>query len=416
MKRGYIILAAASVAVALCAAGQAGASARVTSGSVVGASAGEQVAASPGFSAAYGSALVALSCSSGTACTAVGSFYSKSLLSLVPLAERWNGARWTIQRPPDPAGSMNTLMQSVACRSASACTAVGYYDAKSGQLAVVERWDGRRWTIQRTPRPAGSVSSALLGVSCPSAAECIAVGDDTTKSGVERALAQRWNGRDWAVQRPANPGGKYDTAFSWVSCLAATACVAVGDHGVTSTSQTMLAERWDGRRWSTQPTPAPAGAKDSDLSAVSCPAASACVAVGEYLSRTDASLPLAERWNGRRWSAQPAANPPGNLGTELAAVACPSASACTAVGDFTSSKGDEESLAEHWNGKRWSVQAAAAPPSGGTNGVLVGVRCTSAVSCAAVGSYDNSSDVGKTLAEHWNGKHWAVQHTPDPPS
>jgi hypothetical protein len=404
MKRGYVILAAAFAAVAICGAGPVRASAR------------QEAQASPGFSAAFGSTLVALSCSSATDCTAVGTFYSKSHLNLVPLAERWNGRHWAIQRPPDPAGALETFMTGVACRSASACIAVGYYDAKSGQLGLAERWDGRKWTIQRTPRPSGSVSNALDGVSCPSPAECIAVGFDEQKSGVFRTLAERWNGHDWAIQRSANPGGANDTEFSSVSCPAVAACVAVGDYGVSSTSQTMLAESWNGRRWSTQPTPVPAGAMDSDLAGASCSSGSACTAVGEYLSSTDTSLALAERWNGRRWSTQPASNPQGALGGELVAVACHSATTCTAVGDFTNSTGDVESLAERWNGKHWVIQPTAAPPGGGTSGALVAVRCPSAASCIAVGDYDSSSDVGKTLAQHWNGKHWTVQHTPNPPS
>jgi hypothetical protein len=410
MKRGYVLLAAAFAAMAICGAGPAGASASAS------ASARQETQASPGFSAAFGSTLVALSCSSGTDCTAVGSFYSKSHLSLAPLAERWNGRHWAIQRPPDPAGAMNTFMVGVACPSASACIAVGYYDAKSGQLGLAQRWDGRRWTIQRTPRPPGSVSSELDGVSGPSPAECIAVGFDEQKSGVFRTLAERWNGHDWAIQRSANPGGAYDTEFSWVSCPAVAACVAVGDYGVSSTSQTMLAESWNGRRWITQPTPVPAGAMDSDLGGASCPSGSDCTAVGEYLSSTSTSLALAERWNGRRWSTQHASNPQGALGGQLVAVACQSATTCTAVGDFTNSTGDVESLAERWNGKHWVIQPTAAPPSGGTSGALVAVRCTSAVNCIAVGDYEDSADVGKTLAEHWNGKHWAVQHTPNPPS
>lgn len=208
------------------------------------------------------------------------------------------------------------------------------------------------------------MSNALDGVSCPSPAECIAVGFDEQKSGVFRTLAERWNGHDWAIQRSANPGGANDTEFSSVSCPAVAACVAVGDYGVSSTSQTMLAESWNGRRWSTQPV----------------------------------------------------SNPQGALGGELVAVACHSATTCTAVGDFTNSTGDVESLAERWNGKHWVIQPTAAPPGGGTSGALVAVRCPSAASCIAVGDYDSSSDVGKTLAQHWNGKHWTFQHTPNPPS
>jgi hypothetical protein len=42
------------------------------------------------------------------------------------------------------------------------------------------------------------------------------------------------------------------------------------------------------------------------------------------------------------------------------------------------------------------------------------VSCTSATSCMAVGSYSNSSGDDQTLAESWNGNSWTILPTPDP--
>jgi hypothetical protein len=43
-------------------------------------------------------------------------------------------------------------------------------------------------------------------------------------------------------------------------------------------------------------------------------------------------LTLAEAWDGRSWSVQPTANPAGVTGSELGGVACSSPGVCTAAG------------------------------------------------------------------------------------
>jgi hypothetical protein len=79
----------------------------------------------------------------------------------------------------------------VSCSSARACTAVGQRTTDHGIFTVAERFDGRQSTLQRTP--AGGYD--LLGVSCPTDRQCIAVG--TTG---EDPIAERWDSRRWRVQ------------------------------------------------------------------------------------------------------------------------------------------------------------------------------------------------------------------------
>ena len=73
---------------------------------------------------------------------------------------------------------------------------------------------------------------------------------------------------------------------------AATACTAVGDYGNSSGNDVTLAERWNGSSWKIQPTPNPTGQAASVLSGVSCTAATACTAVGDYYYGS-----LAERYS-----------------------------------------------------------------------------------------------------------------------
>ncbi len=125
--------------------------------------------------------------------------------------------------------------------------------------------------------PAGSLS----GVSCVSTSSCTAVGHYTNKAGDEVTLAERWDGTSWAAQTTPNPTGATGSELSGVSCVSASACTAVG-HYTNKASEMTLVERWDGTSWAIQTTPNPTGASRHLLSGVSCVSASACTAVGRY--------------------------------------------------------------------------------------------------------------------------------------
>jgi hypothetical protein len=69
-----------------------------------------------------------VSCTSSTACTAVGSgFYDGAL------AERWDGSRWSPQTVGDSSGALT----SVSCSTATRCTAVG-----QGDGLIAAQWSG----------------------------------------------------------------------------------------------------------------------------------------------------------------------------------------------------------------------------------------------------------------------------------
>jgi hypothetical protein len=122
--------------------------------------------------ATSGASLGGVACASSTACIAVGDYGNGA--KVLTLAERWNGKRWSIQHTPDPAGAYS-VFTGVSCASRSACTAVGFSNTPTANPTLVEHWNGTRWFIQDTPNPAGR-QSVLEGVSCASRSACIAVG------------------------------------------------------------------------------------------------------------------------------------------------------------------------------------------------------------------------------------------------
>ena len=163
--------------------------------------------------------------------------------------------------------------------------------------------------------------------------------------------------------------------------------------------------------WSIQPTPNLSGPPQGGLDSVSCTAASACAAVGDYVNPSGTGVPLAERWNGTEWTVQSVPNPGGS--GVLSGVSCGGANSCTAVGNYVSSLGTVVTLAEHWNGTSWAIQTTP-DPAGASRSVLSGVSCTADGACTAVGYYVNSSGTGQTLAEHWDASGWKIETTATP--
>jgi len=90
------------------------------------------------------------------------------------LAERWNGASWTIQ--PTPNRAAGAELRGVSCPSASTCTAVGqYFLANGATWMLIEAWNGARWVLKPTPA-LNAYDSGLARVSCTTPRACTAVG------------------------------------------------------------------------------------------------------------------------------------------------------------------------------------------------------------------------------------------------
>jgi len=135
--------------------------------------------------------------------------------------------------------------------------------------------------------------------------------------------------------------------------------------------------------------------------------------VGTYATSSGPILTLAEVWNGTSWSIQTTPNPSGTTLSSLLGVSCTAANACVAVGYNFTSSGVTLTLAEVWNGTTWTIQTTP-NPSGATTSELLGVSCTAANACVSTGYDEGGSGDEVTLAEVWNGTQWAIKSTPNP--
>ena len=263
--------------------------------------------------------LASVSCSSASDCFAVGDYSTTSsatpFFTLKLLVEHWNGTRWSIITAPSPAGTLEAALNGVSCVSATRCFAVGDYASRTTAGTLAERWNGAVWSIVATPATSAATTSSpvkspahpnlissfgtspgLGDVSCTSDTNCYAVGN-----AFNRTLVEHWDGATWTIVGSQSPHGADSSEFSAVSCTGPSDCSAVGDSftesgsGGLDGSQNALAEHFDGTSWTI--VPEPADAPFSVLADVSCTTATSCVAVGDSA--------LAQRWDGTSWSMMP---------------------------------------------------------------------------------------------------------------
>jgi hypothetical protein len=285
-----------------------------------------------------GYALSDVSCTSAKACTAVA-FPAQDIWRTA--AERWDGTRWTVHSTIQPGeNKLNSWLTGVSCTSATACTAVGFYSREWGDpgcpgfacVALAESWNGSSWKILPAP---DTGDTQFVDVWCSSATACTAVGSQGGK-----ALAERWDGKNWTAQPTPNPPAARSSDLTGISCTSAAACTAIGQYGTAAGANQLLVERWDGTIWAIQSAPTPAGAQSSSLASISCASATSCTAVGTTHYSAGRTLALGEHWNGTTWSIQPSRNPGGSNGSVLSRVSCGLGAGCTAVGYYNNGYDD----------------------------------------------------------------------------
>jgi len=259
-----------------------------------------------------------VSCTSASACVAVGSFENE-LEIITPQAQKWNGTKWTSEVLPAPAGSNGMFLLGVSCTSPAACTAVGqYYDSEYEVFAITERWDGTEWTIELPPQPSGGLP-VLFDVSCTSSEDCMAVGRSSVSGPETISFAERWDGTEWILEETTR----------------VAECRTVGFYGdgepIWASTWSAFSQEYDGSSWSVQTLPGLAESSNSAYG-VSCVSSSSCTAAGFATVGALTSTAFAEVWNGSEWTLEAMPQPKKGSYARVVSISCVSASVCTAVG------------------------------------------------------------------------------------
>jgi hypothetical protein len=256
---------------------------------------------------------------------------------------------------------------------------------------LIERWNGRKWTAT-----AASDAGELDGVSHTSTGHALAVGATINAGGDQSlTLAEQWDGSIWRTVASTDATLASDSHISGLAAASPRDVWAVGTYDIVSSSNPSgstvhgLIEQFDGTRWSIVP--------NSDNGAIFAGVAAISTrdvwAAGNYYP-SDAGAGLIEHWDGSSWHVVPSPNRTGG-DNQLNAISAVTPKDIWAAGSFTDFNGDHPSapLLEHWNGKRWSLEA----PAAGLNG--------SFTSLAAVSAHDVwAAGIG---VSHWNGRRWS---------
>jgi hypothetical protein len=301
----------------------------------------------------------------------------------VTLIERWNGTSWRATTSPNIGTNENDLF-AVSATSANDAWAVGnYFD--EGTLAwktLALHWDGGSWIVVPTPSPSTRFAT-LDGVVAIAPNDVWAVGARQTSGSTirNRPLIEHWDGTAWKVANGPMPHS--DNVFLQGVAAGSSGDVwAVGFAGAKT-----LIEHFDGAAWKIIPSPSPAPRADFLHSVVAISPADAWAVGGMFLNQQGTSeRTLAEHWDGTKWSVVSTPNQ-GSLNNQLLGVTAIGSSDVWAVGLFViSPQNENQTLTEKWDGTQWAIVGSPSPGSG--HDVLLGAAASPDGSVWAVGGFE----------------------------
>ncbi len=258
-----------------------------------------------------------------------------------------------------PVFASGTTLLAISCHSAKDCTAVG----QNGLLLPIYATEtagvwGPERELSRSSAP-----GQLVDVSCTSARDCTAVGFDGELGSGSPPFPIRVtesNGTWGPVTKGSDIGG-----LLGVSCQSPLYCTAVGFGGVGPVYEIETAGTWGAAK----EIPGEIGGFND----VSCTTPLYCTAIGEGNNQPIYVTETAGTWG-------PATLLPAPSNSEFDGLSCTSVTDCTAVG----AGGTNEPMYTTEVAGVWSTAKAVASP--GTSSGFKSVSCTSATSCTAVGA------------------------------
>jgi len=338
---------------------------------------------------------------------------------------------WSAVNPPLPVNAVaggGLTIASSSCPADGWCIGVGNYLAVTGgnyyTAGLIISESGGTWTSTESPLPGNASADPqafLQAVTCTGVGSCVAVGRYLDASGATQGLVEQLSGGVWAPSEVGLPAGALATGssayaqLSAVACPSAGWCTAVGLYSQGGTEQALIDTDVFGT-WSATTAPLPAPAPGSQFLALACSDIGACVATGTYLEG-GSTVGFADVLSGGTWAASTLPVPSGtssaaSIANNDLAVSCPADGSCVVAG--TTFDGNYEGLLDTLSGGTWS--AAAVPTPGGqpsTDVQLTSVACTDPNTCVATG-FVSVSGVEQGLLESLGSGTWTPSVAPAP--
>jgi hypothetical protein len=334
---------------------------------------------------------------------------------------RWNGSSWKRLGVTLPAGARSVDLNGISCKGAKSCLVVGdYYTSTSESapdypLALIYNGTSLR-PAPAVPTPKGLDGVTLDGVSCTTATHCVAVGtaNGYTKSAraeLEVAMIETWNGAKWTLHNVTASSASSMLQVAGVSCATSSFCVLDGDSFTVSSSSATIGTwlaAWNGKNLTRMKSTVA-----MMPTAVSCATRSNCAVTGinpDIASNAAATtISSTEIWNGKAWRQATVTWPEATGESMTFGLSCYAVRSCEMVGlDGPAAENSEDAVAVSFTGTASKRQAVPAPAKGDST-VLTGVSCLPSGTCVAVG------ETGKTNASSssvmtgvWNGRAWRL--------
>jgi hypothetical protein len=354
----------------------------------------------------------AVSCVPGGECTAVGSGIGTGGFVISERNGPWSATR-AIPGLAALSAGVDAVVSGLSCPAESDCLASGMYlNADDLGVFVAEESHGTWHRAMPVPGLAalntGSGGGDPGGVSCAAPGDCAVAGTytpgkpDNANNPIEGFVADEFGGK-WRKATPI-PGlnalnGDGLVQVAAVSCPAPGDCVVAGDYtAVKGTGNELQGQQGfidtesDGTWGRAREVPglAKLSARGFSLiTALSCPSARHCVAVGDYRASGggyDTNRAFATTWSGGAWSA---AAPVAGV-TGLATLTCTNVGDCLAGGsDSHQTAAVIASKSAHW-GSPAEIPGArllAYRNKKATSSEVETLACPSAGNCSAGGTF-----------------------------
>jgi hypothetical protein len=316
-------------------------------------------------------------------------------------------------------------VDTISCPTAGECAAAGSYsDGVSTQAFVVGETNGTWGTAIAVPGTAilnTGGFAAVESISCPAAGDCAVSGYYTDGSHRQQIFVAGEKNGSWsvAVEVPGtaalNAGGQADAGS--ISCPTAANCTAVGHYSDDNGDWQALVVTETNGIWGTAHTvPGTATLNTGGnawVSSISCPAAGSCAAGGYYTDDNGYFQAFVVNKTNGSWGT--AVEVPGTAtlntgGAGLDSISCAAAGDCAATGVYADGSGRQTFVVDETNGS-WGtaveVPGIATLNSGGF-AVADSLSCAAPGECAASGYYTDGSHAQQTFVVDETGGSWGT--------
>jgi hypothetical protein len=266
------------------------------------------------------------------------------------------------------------------------------------------------WTIVPSPT-IGNYDNNLTAVSAGSATDVWAVGSyyPTSSNNVLHALAAHYDGSSW-TEIPLPNVGPNENSLLGVSELPSGHAWAVGYFVNAEYAQQTLVQHYDGSSWTVVPSPSP-GARQNILYGVAAISDSDVWAVGGSQDQNSLWHTLAEHWDGKAWTVVSTVDA-GSGGNQFYAVTAVSSSLVYATGQQSATAFPSNSLIEQWNGKTKTWSVVSTPTDSGGSDLPLGATATSSM-VSIVGDRESSTAPYSTFVAAGPPSSVGIVSTPD---